>query len=214
MKVIVFSERARQTTTGLHPVVERVCTVTSFAFDGESLDAALLHEPVDAVLVGYHSVPRFLEAEREAREVVPDSTKCVVTTMLEAEIVRDDAIRFGFAGALSIAGSVVEAQVRAQLETLGGSLSDRGRRLEVDVVRARHTFGVLYTDPTDFDIGRLVSMGMVDRDIAGLVHVAPQTVRNRISAILERSRLVNRTDLAMHHRDCAVRLWEEPSLGH
>ncbi|MFM8648756.1 MAG: hypothetical protein ACKODY_03140 [Actinomycetota bacterium] len=49
---------------------------------------------------------------------------------------------------------------------------------------------------------------MTDREIEATVHLAPQTVRNRVSAILYRSRLVNRTDLAIHHPLSSVKVWE------
>jgi len=49
---------------------------------------------------------------------------------------------------------------------------------------------------------------MTDREIAATVHLAPQTIRNRVSAIFYRSRLVNRTDLAIHHPLSSVKLWE------
>ena len=42
-----------------------------------------------------------------------------------------------------------------------------------------------------------VTMGLCDRDIAAKVHLSPQTVRNRVSRLLERFHLCNRTQLAM-----------------
>lgn len=54
-------------------------------------------------------------------------------------------------------------------------------------------------DAIDREILDLVSVGMQDTDIADVVHVSTQTVKNRISAMLERSGYRNRTQLAWMH---------------
>jgi DNA-binding NarL/FixJ family response regulator len=51
-------------------------------------------------------------------------------------------------------------------------------------------------DELDRDILSLICVGMHDVDIAKVVHLSTQTVKNRISAMLERSGLRNRTQLA------------------
>lgn len=55
-----------------------------------------------------------------------------------------------------------------------------------------------HTPHDDFDrqILGLVCVGMHDADIAHVVHLSTQTVKNRISAMLDRSGLRNRTQLA------------------
>jgi DNA-binding NarL/FixJ family response regulator len=59
-------------------------------------------------------------------------------------------------------------------------------------------------DDIDREILNLVSVGMQDADIAAVIHASPQTVKNRISAMLERSGLRNRTQLALMHTNQAV----------
>lgn len=54
-------------------------------------------------------------------------------------------------------------------------------------------------DAIDREILDLVSVGMQDADIANVVHASTQTVKNRISAMLERSGYRNRTQLAWMH---------------
>lgn len=54
-------------------------------------------------------------------------------------------------------------------------------------------------DAIDREILDLVSVGMQDADIADVVHASTQTVKNRISAMLERSGYRNRTQLAWMH---------------
>ncbi len=51
------------------------------------------------------------------------------------------------------------------------------------------------SDRLDRDIVELLSVGLSDREIAAGVHLSLQAVRNRVSAMLERSGCVNRTQL-------------------
>lgn len=59
-------------------------------------------------------------------------------------------------------------------------------------------------DLIDREILDLVSVGMQDADIADVVHASTQTVKNRISAMLERSGYRNRTQLAWMRSNDAV----------
>ena len=63
---------------------------------------------------------------------------------------------------------------------------------------AKH-HGSTARDVVDREILDLVSVGMQDADIAAVVHTATQTVKNRISAMLDRSGYRNRTQLAWMH---------------
>lgn len=51
-------------------------------------------------------------------------------------------------------------------------------------------------DVDDMTILELMRIGLPDRDIAKVIHMSHQTVRNRVSAMLERSRLSNHTQMA------------------
>lgn len=55
----------------------------------------------------------------------------------------------------------------------------------------------LCQDETDSRILAFVTMGLSDREIGAKVFLSSQTVRNRVSKMLERSHLGNRTQLAM-----------------
>lgn len=59
-------------------------------------------------------------------------------------------------------------------------------------------------DDIDRSILDLISVGMQDADIAGVVHVSTQTVKNRISTMLSRSGLRNRTQLAWSYSNQTV----------
>ena len=60
----------------------------------------------------------------------------------------------------------------------------------------------------------LICVGMQDVDIANVVHLSTQTVKNRISAMLERSGLRNRTQLAWMQANQAVGDAVSRSLGY
>lgn len=51
-------------------------------------------------------------------------------------------------------------------------------------------------DAIDVEILESVALGLMNDDIASVVHVAPQTVRNRMSGMLQRSGMSNRTEMA------------------
>ena len=57
--------------------------------------------------------------------------------------------------------------------------------------------GPLCHDDIDRRIAAYITMGMSDRDIGAKVYLSSQTVRNRVSRMLERSQVQNRTQLAM-----------------
>ncbi len=54
----------------------------------------------------------------------------------------------------------------------------------------------LIDNETDRDIVELIRIGMPDNDIAECLFLSPQTVRNRVSSMLQRSGLTNRTQMA------------------
>lgn len=213
MKAAIYSDRLRTAHAGVHPALERVLTDLSFTFDAKSLKAALMVDRPDVVMVGFFSVPAFLAAEHELPFEL--SVPCLVVGMTPAALFEDDAVRFGFGGAVSLGGAVNDDEVASEIRScITSGASQSGIRRSVDIADARRTLGVLYCDQIDFEIGFLVSVGLADREIAATVHLAPQTVRNRVSAILDRSRLVNRTDLAIHHPFASVKLWEIDRKSH
>ncbi|MEN9803718.1 MAG: hypothetical protein RIS41_565 [Actinomycetota bacterium] len=57
--------------------------------------------------------------------------------------------------------------------------------------------GAMCHDDIDRRIAAYITMGMSDRDIGAKVFLSSQTVRNRVSRMLVRTQLTNRTQLAM-----------------
>lgn len=54
-------------------------------------------------------------------------------------------------------------------------------------------------DNTDGSILELIRIGLTDNDIAESLYLSPQTVRNRVSGMLRRAGLSNRTQMAWAH---------------
>jgi len=94
----------------------------------------------------------------------------------------------------SISGALDRAVLQSQPEY--------DHRIWTEVERPHHGHGdaIEMRDDIDRDIVDLVSLGLADREVAAAVHLAEQTVRNRLSRILEHSGLKNRTQLAMRRR--------------
>lgn len=95
----------------------------------------------------------------------------------------------------SITGALHRAVTRPRAE-------DDDHRIWSEVERPlfSHDASIEMRDDMDRDIVDLVSLGLADREVAAAVHLAEQTVRNRLSRILEHSGLKNRTQLAMRRR--------------
>lgn len=64
-------------------------------------------------------------------------------------------------------------------------------------------------DDTDRRIVEAVARGMCDKEIASVIFLSTQTVRNRISRILTSSGLRNRTQLAVTYLASGVRTKED-----
>jgi DNA-binding NarL/FixJ family response regulator len=66
----------------------------------------------------------------------------------------------------------------------------------VDVIHRPAAPRICVHDDTEMNIVGMVAAGYMDREIAEVIHYSHQTVRNKISRILEDSNLRNRTQLA------------------
>ena len=91
---------------------------------------------------------------------------------------------------------------------LGGSELDVARKIvdigrrnlglgPEDALRARERHGVDCRDEVDDQIMDGIAEGLSDVEIAGAIHYAVQSVRNRVSRILQDSGVRNRTELAV-----------------
>ncbi len=124
------------------------------------------------------------------------AARCVLGATSTSDALRIQAVRRGFFDIVDVtrpANDVLDhvreihgGTTRLQLDRLWtsvGHLTPTG-----DVARAP-------SDPLDLEIVELLAVGLSDREIAAGVHLSLQAVRNRVSAMLERSGCVNRTQL-------------------
>ena len=110
------------------------------------------------------------------------------------------AIGFGYDDVIE--SSVPDDELAEQLltfaENSGRACASRLVRtvdLPAPVIRGT----VAYADDVDRKIVRLVAVGYTDREIGEIMHFSHQVIRNRISQLMLRSGLRNRTQLAARH---------------
>lgn len=142
-----------------------------------------------------------IEATREIRKKHPTVKILVLTTYDDDEWVFD-AIRAGASGYLlkdTPRQKIVEA-IRGTVE--GKSFVDPGvaGKLLNQVASNQTQPASILTDKLterELDVLRLLAKGMTNTDIAGQLHLSEGTVRNHVSAILEKLNVSDRTQAAV-----------------
>lgn len=142
-----------------------------------------------------------IEATREIRKKHPQMKILVLTTYDDDEWVFD-AIRAGASGYLlkdTPRQKIVEA-IRGTVE--GKSFVDPGvaGKLLNQVASNQTQPASILTDKLterELDVLRLLAKGMTNTDIAGQLHLSEGTVRNHVSAILEKLNVSDRTQAAV-----------------
>lgn len=135
------------------------------------------------------------------------ATRCVLGSSGVSDALKIRAVRHGFVDIVDIeqpADRVVD-HVR---EIFDGRTRLEGDRLWGHVTRLPPAPDVAAApaDSLDREIADLLAIGLSDREIAEGVHLSLQAVRNRVSAMLERSGCANRTQLGWLH---SSRQWVE-----
>lgn len=182
-----------------------VANVVWTAHDGESAVALFVQQPPSILLIDVQ-MPRMdgLEASKRILEQYPDANILVLTTFADPEYIRR-AVQLQTKGYLIkqdvssvvpamkavAAGQVVlGAQVLAQLPLTGaGDQTSEARENSDD--RFSHL------TEREVQIMHLVAQGLDNRQIAGQLYLSEGTVRNRISDILAKTNISNRTKLAI-----------------
>jgi DNA-binding NarL/FixJ family response regulator len=142
-----------------------------------------------------------IEATREIRKKYPDIKILVLTTYDEDEWVFD-AIRAGASGYLlkdTPRQKIIEA-IRGTVE--GKSFVDpavAGKLLNQVASNQTQPASILKDKLTEreLDVLRLLAKGMPNTEIAGTLHLSEGTVRNHVSAILEKLGVSDRTQAAV-----------------
>ena len=123
--------------------------------------------------------------------------RVVVGADVITDVMKVQALRGGFFDLVDTSRPIEEIRQRLEAVHLGRSnLADDRLWAAVAKPTAIGNLVLLPNDVTDVEILELVTLGLMNDDIASVVHVAPQTVRNRMSGMLQRSGMSNRTEMA------------------
>ncbi len=182
--------------------LEKDFQVVGSAQDGfEAVELAAKKQP-DLILMDL-KMPGMtgIEAPREIRKKYPEMTILVLTTYDDDEWVFD-AIRAGASGYLlkdTPRQKIVEA-IRGTMD--GKSFVDpavAGKLLNQVANNQTQPASILKDKLTEreLDVLRLLAKGMTNTDIAGTLHLSEGTVRNHVSAILEKLGVSDRTQAAV-----------------
>jgi DNA-binding NarL/FixJ family response regulator len=182
--------------------LEKDFQVIGTAEDGlEAVEIAVLKQP-DLILMDLKMpIMNGIEATREIHAKFPDIKILVLTTYDDDEWVFD-AIRAGASGYLlkdTSRQKIVEA-IRGTME--GKSFIDpaiAGKLLNHVTNKQTQPTSMLIDKLTEreLDVLRLIAKGVNNSDIAAQLHLSEGSVRNRVSVILEKLNITDRTQAAV-----------------
>lgn len=139
------------------------------------------------------------------------SARVALAVRHPSNVVKIRAAQSGYDDVIDLGFAMPEIVAAVRNVSLGRFALDSDllwRELPRPVSRRRISLGEVTHDPADEEILNLVAIGLSDLEIASALYLSPQTIRNRISHMLIRSGMINRTQLAwvFHHRDLLKRL--------
>ncbi len=203
MKVIICDDQA-VVRDGLELLLglEKDIQVVGCAQDGaEAVELAARYQPdlalMDLKMPGMNGI----EATRQIRAKFPHVKVLVLTTYDDDEWVFD-AIRAGAAGYL-----LKDTPRQKLVEAVRGTVSGRsfvdpavaGKLLDQVASRQAQPSSLLTDNLTEreLDVLRLLAKGMTNTDIAAQLRLSEGTVRNHVSAILDKLGVSDRTQAAV-----------------
>lgn len=155
---------------------------------------------VDAFLIDSALIEKCLERGTRVQAGITGTPRRIV---LAPQVPNSLVIQTAQAGLDDIIDMSTGADVL--LTALRDSLSGRRNVMSHPIWRSIasprdvHTIASPYRDTIDHEIVSMISAGLTDEEISHGVYLSCQTVRNRISRMLERSGARNRTHLASIH---------------
>lgn len=203
MKILLCDDQA-VIRDGLEMLLtlEKDFNIVASAQDGaEAVELAAKHQPdlilMDLKMPGMNGI----EATREISKKFPKTKILVLTTYDDDEWVFD-AIRAGASGYLlkdTPRQKIIEA-IRGTVD--GKSFVDpavAGKILNQVASNQTQPASILTDKLTEreLDVLRLIAKGMTNTEIAGQLHLSEGTVRNHVSAILEKLSVSDRTQAAV-----------------
>jgi DNA-binding NarL/FixJ family response regulator len=203
MKIIICDDQA-VVRDGLEMLLtlEQDIEVIRTASDGAEAVELVTREQPDLVLMDL-KMPGMngIEATRQIRAKFPDVKVLVLTTYDDDEWVFD-AIRAGASGYL-----LKDTPREKVVEAIRGTLEDKSfvdpavaGKLMGQVARGQTQPSNLLTDKLterETDVLRLLAKGLSNAEIAGQLYLSDGTVRNHISAILDKLGVSDRTQAAV-----------------
>ncbi|MFM8648757.1 MAG: hypothetical protein ACKODY_03145 [Actinomycetota bacterium] len=171
------------------------------------LRAVLGAGDVDALVVGHFAVAQFMIFQPALeREGLIEFLR-VIATRGEPVSTAPDAAALGFEAAVDLGLRTTAASflpVITEICRVGRhgfvplNLSDGDHR------RIREKFSVLYADALDQAVGAFVAAGETNGSIATRLRVQETEVESRITAIIQRSRLLDRRELGAYHAGAVI----------
>ena len=164
-----------------------------------AVESALIGSQVEAAFVCQMAFPRFLEMRTTLYKFASSGGRPRI--IIAAENVDSAfayrALAFGADDVIDVAGDDgrLARAIRMSLSDAAPSFGGHLVR-EVDTQADITSLSINYFDDVDRRIVPMIVAGFTDREIADVVHLSHQAVRNRISRLLLRSGIRNRTQLA------------------
>lgn len=151
----------------------------------------------DVAISGALQACKFIDVYGSIYWKKPPALKKVCLAAFTSEASLDWALHLGFDDLID--GAQPHDDTRAQIIALvsGTRIPSTSRCIVEPPAEDAHTMFVNLADDIDREIVRLIAHGYADREIAQCVFLSPQTIRNRVSRLLDRSGARNRTHLAV-----------------
>lgn len=159
----------------------------------------LVSEPhrVDACLIDSALIVKCLESERFLQPRRGHALRRIVLAPTVPNSLLIQAAQAGLDDVIDMS-SPADYLLELLKSSIGGQHDIQSHPLwrSIRAPRDVHEIGSPYRDNVDREIVSMISAGLTDDEIAKGVYLSCQTVRNRISRMLERSGARNRTQLA------------------
>lgn len=123
--------------------------------------------------------------------------RCIVASRSVDNVLKIKTAHGGFFDVLNLTQDLESIVTQLENDHHGISQLDSDRLwANIDRPRSHSDMADVPRDESDLAILELVRIGLTDGAIAESIHMSQQTVRNRVSAMLARSGLTNRTQMA------------------
>ena len=123
--------------------------------------------------------------------------RCIVASRSVDNVLKIKTAHGGFFDVLDLTQDLENIVTQLQDDHRGTSQLDSDRLWKtIERPRSHGDMADVPHDESDLAILELVRIGLTDGAIAESIHMSQQTVRNRVSAMLRRSGLTNRTQMA------------------